>query len=132
MKLLRDHLRILRLLVAAWMIAGLVLQPVLAALGDLHELDHLAEGCGDHAQGDFHAHDHADHRHGDDPGDGSGSHTGGLHSLLHSFAGMNGATLPDLPSIVGTGPIGSLPPQRALDQGRIAGHPNSPFRPPIA
>lgn len=132
MPLLRRHLTLLRRLLVAWVIAGLVLQPVLAAFGDLHALEHLSDASSEHALDHHHDHDHGDRPAGDGQDGDPGHAVSVLHGILHSCAGMNSATLPDLPAFACAGPSDSDPPRVAIDRGPVANPPDSPFRPPIA
>jgi hypothetical protein len=123
---LRRHLGLLRLLLVAAVIGGLLLQPVIAALGDLHAYEHATalDEPGDSGQGDAHDHAHGD---GDDaPGDASP-----LHGLLHACAGVTAIAMFDVPRFHSAGPKADLRPFAAPDAAPLARHPASPFRPPI-
>lgn len=129
MLLSRHPSRLLRVLLLACVVAGLALQPVIAALGDLHELEHrsvIEDGHG-HAHGlDGH------HHHAEEPADGDGSHgVSVLHGLLHSCSGASATALFDPPTVICPNAPKSDPPRVAPDRGPIASHPTSPFRPPI-
>lgn len=124
------HSSFFRLFLVAAVVCGLLLQPVIAALGELHAIEHATalEGSDHHGHGADGDHGHSaltvssdDARHG----------SSGLHGLMHAYAGIGAAALLDAPSFVGAGPKGSDPPQARPDPGQIALHPNSPFRPPI-
>ena len=123
------HSKLLRLLWVAATVCGLLLQPVLAALGDLHAIEHATAVGSDH--GHDHGHDH-DHPPAAPSGDDTHQEASGLHGLLHAHAGMSAAALLDLPFFNGNCPRGSGPLLVMADSGPAALYPSSPFRPPIA
>lgn len=124
----RSHRRLplLRVLVLVLFALGSVLQPVMAAAGEMHELAHDASG--------LHAHDlHADETDADLDAAGEQGQDGAriLNVLLH-FAHCCGATAALLPA---PGPIPAMSASGGLaiakapipPQARLA----SPFKPPI-
>lgn len=131
MSFARRHVTFLRLLLVAWVACGLLIQPVLAALSELHALEHATALDSDH---------HHDHVGGDDRAvtlqaspDGETPHDlTGLHGLLHAYAGMSAVAVLDLPTLECACLNGSDPPSATPDRGRFASHPSFPFRPPIA
>lgn len=115
------------------LVLGFVLQPVMAAYGQLHEsLGHLGEGIA-HVEGDAHddAHDHA---HDDvPPSTGEGGHdTSVLHALSHhahccaqpQWLAPDGLPLPLRLASASRPPSSGYdaPPESPAD---------TPFRPPI-
>jgi hypothetical protein len=120
------RLPLLHVLVLGLLALGLVLQPVIAAVGEIHELGHDPSG--------MHSHDpHADHLHavptaagGNDP---DGSET--LHALL-DFAHCCGAAAMVVPVLDGPS---VLVASRQLASARVFPPPAvrlpSPFKPPI-
>jgi hypothetical protein len=115
----------LRLLLAL----GMVVNPVLAAVGELHGMEHAAmasaEDMHDHAHGsDSQPQDH--HGGGDDS-----DHASGGHGLLHQ-AGSASDPLPDIAlGISVASASGPLLPESG--RSHLPGDsPDLPFRPPIA
>ena len=130
---LRRHRRLLRTALLVLLALGMVVQPALGALGELHEVEHaaIAQSDSGHDHGDDHLHDH-DADTGHQHGDGSDQdHATGPHGLLHQAASAS-ATLPD--------PVTFLPPQvpagsHLPESGPLhlpGDAPGLPFRPPIA
>lgn len=120
-----------RLLLVATVVSGLLLQPVISALADLHALEHLAALDGDHG----HHHDaDPDHEHPpSNPADeGAPADPGGLHGILHASVGMGAIAVFDAPLFHSACPTGSDPPWASTHAGPITSEPTSPFRPPIA
>ncbi|KAF1696698.1 hypothetical protein CSC62_08975 [Pseudoxanthomonas jiangsuensis] len=121
----------LRLLVAL-LVLGLLVRPVLSAVGEVHELDH--EGAASHAHAPA-ADGPADAgRAGDGHADGPERGAAGLlHTLLH-FAHCCGQVpaLPSMsyaPALAWTTGVAPLP----ADRGLLPSAPVlSPFRPPIS
>lgn len=122
------HSKLLRLLWVAATVCGLLLQPVLAALGDLHSIEHATVVGGD--LGHEHGHEH-DHPPVAAPDGDTPQELSGLHGLLHGHAGMSAPALLDVPFFVGDGPRGNDSPLAMPDSGPVALYPSSPFRPPI-
>lgn len=122
----RRWLPLLRVLVLVLFALGSMLQPVMAAAGEMHELTHDASG--------LHAYDlHADEVDAElaASGDQGQDDTRILHVLLH-FAHCCGATAALLPA------LGPIPPMSASGGLAIAKAPippqarlASPFKPPI-
>lgn len=124
----RPHrwLPFLRVLVLALFALGLVVQPVLATAGEMHELAHDPSG--------MHAHDlHADDVDAEliaaDEQDEDGART--LHLLLH-FAHCCGAAAAMVP-ILNSIPAMPLTGRLAIAKAPIPppAHLTSPFKPPI-
>ena len=123
---LRRLLPFLRVLALGLFALGLVLQPVMAAAGEMHELAH--DPTGTHAPGQ-HADDLDTELDAGDEQDEDGART--LHVLLH-FAHCCGATaamaqvLEPVPSVPADASLATamtpMPPQPRL---------TSPFKPPI-
>jgi hypothetical protein len=120
----RKFATVLRASFMALLLLGLATQPVLIAVGQLHEVEHALFDIGDHGHELEDGHqDGADSQH--DPG-----HATGSHSLMHHHAVVVAA---DVLTIVGICPCVTLSttfilPERAVTAGRCAVH----FRPPIA
>lgn len=120
----------LRVFVLAVFALGLVVQPVVAALGELHELAH--DPSGNHAV----AHtDHADSVGGElsvaeesDP-----SPAGTMHSLMHHAHCCGQSAVAELPAMRGV-PVapGSSRPALAESQRLLQTPSLAPFRPPIS
>lgn len=127
---------------------GVLLQPVLGALGELHGLSHAmaldrGHGAADahgavHDHDLAHSHDHAhahasDHAHGA-PVDGHGDagEPLGAHGLMHQGClSVSMALLP--PGLPGLAPAPvAMPPDQLLAAGPPPTPFTSPFRPPIA
>jgi hypothetical protein len=131
MSALRRHCRRLRT-VLVLLVLGMVVNPTLAAVGELHGIEHAA--MADHA--DVHAHAHPDdpgHHHDHDRhGDGSDSgHASGGHGLMHQGGSLS-VTMPEealsVSDVALCEPL--LPEFRRLHFSGDA--PDLPFRPPIA
>ena len=121
----------LRVLVLVLFAFGLVMQPVIASLGEMHELAH--DPTGGHAL----AHSHTDHSDGKqvEPGDTTESGqepASTLHFLMHHAhcCGLSGlAVLPAMrvaPMALGGACPALVEPQRLLQAPSL-----TPFRPPI-
>lgn len=117
----------LRLFVLGLLALSLLLKPVLASMGELHELAHDPSG----------QHSHVDEFAGDADGEASGKggnddELGTLHMLLH-FAHCCGhspaATLPAIPTVTGL-PVGNSHAPLSVDRLASALS-RSLFRPPI-
>ena len=123
----RRWLPLLRVLVLGLFALGLVLQPVMAAVGEMHELAHDPSGT--------HSHDlHADELDAELVAAGEQDQDGAktLHVLLH-FSHCCGATAALLPVLE------RIPPVPAPNQLAVAKAPippaallPSPFKPPIS
>ncbi len=118
----RHWLPLLRVLVLGLFAVGLVLQPVMAAVGEMHELTHDPSGSHIHDQ-------HADDLGAGDEHDEDGAST--LHVLLH-FAHCCGATAAMVQLL---GPVPSMPADASLATAMTPMAPqprlSSPFKPPI-
>ncbi len=131
---LRRHRRLLRTALLVLLALGIVVQPVLGAMSELHEVEHAISAQFDHAHdhGDDHAHDQdvaANHEHG---GNGSDpDHATGSHGLLHQVITVS-AILPEAMTSV----LQQVPSEPRLSESgpfQLPGDtPNLPFRPPIA
>lgn len=124
----RSHrcLPLLRVFVLGLFALALVLQPVLAAAGELHELAHDPTGGHQHA---LHADDVAKElKAADEPGDGAAT----LHTLLH-FSHCCSACTAVLPAVKAI----ALKPMRrdplAISRARVPTQVRlpAPFKPPI-
>lgn len=129
---IRRHVRRLRIALLALLVVGMAIAPTLAAVGELHRIEHAAMAPGDDAHGHVHAADGEHTHHHDDSGDGSdGDHATGLHGLMHQ-AGSASVAMPGAPPAVSVVDLREplLPEFRRLD---LPGDtPDLPFRPPIA
>ena len=117
------HRRLLQTCAFALLLLGLLCQPVLGFVGELHAIEHAA--VAGHA--DEHAGDHADAA-GDE---GEPDHALGEHGLLHQCSGGASSIPPAHPMLVlATGPTTTLPIVEASQPvGAVL---TLPFRPPIA
>ena len=122
----RRWLPLLRVLVLGLFALGLVLQPVMAAVGEMHELAHDPSGSHVHGQ---HADDLDAGLDAGDEQDEDGART--LHVLLH-FAHCCGATAALVQLL---GPVPSMPADASLATAMTPMAPqprlSSPFKPPI-
>jgi hypothetical protein len=129
------RLPILRLLLLGAMMFGLALQPVLAALGELHARAHDPSGRNslgaqlDPSGEAFHGHSsgeaHGDHPPGDEDADP-------LHALIHlaHCCGQSLAVLPSPMLVVACSPRDALLMQGSQVHSQALSL--APFRPPIA
>lgn len=120
--------RILRSAVLVLLMLGMVINPALAAVSELHGLEHAAMAASEGT----HEHAHPDGSHHHHPGDDvDPEHTSGLHGLMHQ-TGSLAETLPEGLSTM----LVQLPPEADLPESgmshRPGDSPNLPFRPPIA
>lgn len=115
----------LRLLLAL----GMVLNPVLAAVGELHGMEHAAMASGDDVHDHAHASDPEAHDHLG--GGGESDHASGGHGLLHQV-GSPSDPLPDIALDIPVQSVsGPLLPESV--RSHLPGDsPDLPFRPPIA
>ncbi len=128
-RLLRHSLARLRLPALAVLLLAVVANPLLAALGDLHEL----------GEGNAHLHSLAEHRDGGNGSDAhrdphGGGHDGGdlLHALMHAShccghpTALTSWPMPSLAFVPADAPVPpvSRPPPAVV--------PDSTLRPPIA
>ena len=114
----RRSLPVVRWLMLAGLVLGLVLQPVLASIGELHELTHDVAS----------RHDALDM----DVPEGDSSDASALHQILH-FAHCCGHVVmaPSAPTAVAE--IGHDEPRDSADPPPVpSGRWLAPFRPPIA
>lgn len=126
MQRIRPHRRFLHAALMVLVAFGVLLQPILGAIGALHELEHAVAIHSDHGHSHLDGHDTP--AGGDDPaGDPIGA-----HNLLHqggfvaSMALLDPASLFFSPILVGD------PPDRDHAAGPPALRQTLPFRPPIA
>ncbi|HEY5851929.1 MAG TPA: hypothetical protein VIT62_14335 [Lysobacter sp.] len=109
----------------ATLLLGLATQPILIAVGQVHEIEHAAFGLDDHdhgSEGDHHDGAPCDHH----PG-----HATGTHSLMHHQSVVVVAVVPSVGALCGfvaTSPTIFNPLQRIVPTGGCG----LPFRPPIA
>ncbi|HEY5803051.1 MAG TPA: hypothetical protein VIT90_05090 [Lysobacter sp.] len=109
----------------ATLLLGLATQPILIAVGQVHEIEHAAFGLEGHDHGS-----EADHRDGV-PSDHDPGHATGTHSLMHHQTVVVVAIVPSvgaLCGVVATSPTTFNPLRRNLPTGGCG----LPFRPPIA
>lgn len=128
----RRHLQFVRLLLIAWVVCGLLVQPVMGVLGELHAIEHAAAVDADHGHHHDYAtagHDHHDLQIG--PDGKAPDVPSPLHGLLHAYVGMSAADLHAPPALDCPSPVGGDPPLAGPECGRFASCPSSPFRPPI-
>ena len=122
----RRHRSVLRTALLVLLAFGLLVQPVLKALGELHDVEHAVAMQSDHGHPHHDGHEMPP---GDDeaPGDAFG-----LHGLLHMCAPaapMAPCEMAGVPApLVATGD----PPDGADASGAPTSRMTSPFRPPIA
>lgn len=129
MRVFRRNLRFPGTALRVLLMLGMVVNPVLAAVGELHGMEHAAMASGDDVHDHAHASDSQPHDHhggGDDSDHASGGH-GLLHQTGSAADPLPDATL-DISVRAASGPL--LP-----DSGRShlpGDSPDLPFRPPIA
>lgn len=126
----RPHLPLpLRVFVLAVFALGLVMQPVVAALGELHELAH--DPSGNHAVAHM---DHADSL-GDELSaaeESDPSPAGTTHSLMHHAHCCGQSVVAELPAMRGVPvALGSARPALTEPQRPLQTPSLAPFRPPI-
>ncbi|UXI66297.1 hypothetical protein [Tahibacter amnicola] len=123
----RRLLRTLHLALVLLFAIGLVVQPVLDALSEYHEL--TAHAASPHGHADDHHDEDASSLRGEEPED----HDGPVHGLLHHShccghtVGLNNADLP-LPDFHWPAHV----PVDAAPTPVAASHAATPFRPPIS
>ena len=125
----RQLIRIIRTGLMALLLAGLAIQPVLVAAGQLHELEHaIAAGeAADHAHADGRTHPHShDHKPHHDPG-----HATGSHSLMHHHTVTSAADVPPSMRICAT-TVAGKPDFPVPELPAIRGRYTVQLRPPIA
>ena len=125
----RRYRRLLRTSLLVLLVLGMVVSPVLAAVGEVHDMEHAAMADRHDAHDHAHATDsnHHDHRDGAvDP-----DHATGGHGLMHQAGGVS-VTLPDATLAISM-QLASEPLLPELGRSRLPGDsPSLPFRPPIA
>ncbi|SJZ76936.1 hypothetical protein [Novilysobacter spongiicola] len=133
MHALRRHRRRLRTALLVLMVLAMVVSPTLAAVGELHGLEHAAMGASDDGHGHGHPtpDGHHHHDHSDDVADPDPDHATGGHGLMHQAASLT-VTMPDEPMAMSGVELCEplLPELHRLCLPDDA--PNLPFRPPIA
>ena len=126
MQRLRRHRSFLHAALLVLVAIGVLLQPVLGALGELHGLEHAAALQSDHG------HSHHDGHDQPDDGDDALGDPIGEHGLLHQGGVATSMALIE-PAFLLLPPISVGDP---LDRSHAPGPPTSrltlPFRPPIA
>jgi hypothetical protein len=131
MRAFRRNLRLPGTALRVLLMLGMVVNPVLAAVGELHGMEHASLAAG----GEAHDHDHAhtshiqphDHRGGGDDPD----HATGGHGLLHQVVGGTDP-LPDSPLRISMQPACGLHLPECSRCQLPGDSPDLPFRPPIA
>lgn len=123
--------RLLRASFLAMLVLGLVIQPVVAQLSDLHAVEHAAAAIAEHG------HDHGPGNvnladtHGDEA-PGQDDHSAGSHGLMHQAGGSSTLTASALalsvPSVYAPAADLPMPASARIPQQS----PTNPFRPPIA
>ena len=129
MSALLRHCRRLRTALLVLVVLGMVVSPTLAAVGEVHGIQHAVAAGSDDAHGHTHSADSDPHDPGGDESDPE--HATGGHGLMHQSASLS-VTMPDEPLAVSEVAPGEplLPEFRRL---HLPGDsPNLPFRPPIA
>jgi hypothetical protein len=131
MSALRHYRRLLRTAFLALLVLGLVVNPTLAAVGELHAIEHAAAASGHDRDGHPHSAGTDDHHHDHPSGHPDRDHATGTHGLMHQ-SGTASFTLPEAEVVVsGLAACGPLLPE--FRRCPLPGDcPNLPFRPPIA
>lgn len=125
----RRHRRLLRSALLVLLALGMTIQPTLAALGELHGVEHAVAAQSDDGHGHAHPVDSASHEHPGAPSDPD--HATGQHGLLHQCASGSFALPEAIVSLSRPAPSGSRLPQAG--PFHLPGDaPSLPFRPPIA
>lgn len=129
MRAFRRYCRLLRTALLVLLVLGMVVSPVLAAVGELHAMEHAAVTASDGAHDHAHAADSDHHDHHGDPVDPD--HATGGHGLMHQ-AGSVSVTLPDAAFTISM-QSSSEPLLPGFGRSHLPGDsPSLPFRPPIA
>lgn len=105
---------------------GVLMQPILRSIGDLHDMEHTVALQSDHGHSHHDGHEEPP-RDDQAPGDPLG-----LHGLLHQFGAVGSMALLEPASLLASAPVTGGPPDRARVPGPPASRLTSPFRPPIA
>lgn len=130
MPALRRHCRRLRTALLVLLVLGMVISPTLAAVGELHAMEHAA-AANDHAHGHAHSADNDHHRQDHDGDRPNPEHAAGGHGLMHQSASPS-VTIPDEPVTVSRVAL-CEPLLPELRRRHLPGDPpDLPFRPPIA
>lgn len=122
----RRHRSLLRIALLALVAFGVVVQPVLGFLGDLHDLEHTVALQSDH--GHSH-HDGHEAPAGDDEAPGEPL---GVHGLLHQFGAVGSMALQEPASLLTSAVAIGDPPICAREPSPRMSRLTLPFRPPIA
>lgn len=123
LRLRRCNLRIALLVAVA---LGMVLQPLWAVLGELHQAEHTVAVHVDHE------HSHHDGDQAPTDADAAPGDPVGIHDLLHHAGAPASAALPASALLPPGIAVSSSPPQRPEPSAPPASRLTSPFRPPIA
>lgn len=126
----RHYSRLMRTAFLALLVLGMAINPTLAAVGDLHAIEHAAAASGHDRDGHPHSAG-TDHHHHDPSGQPDRDHATGTHGLMHQNCTVSFA-LPEAEVVVsGLAASGPLLPE--IHRHPLSGDcPNLPFRPPIA
>lgn len=126
MQRIRHHRSFLHAALLVLVAFGVLLQPILGALADLHDVEHAVALQSDHG------HSHVD---GHDEPSGGGDPSGdpiGAHNLLHQSGFATSLALLDPALLLLTPVLVGEPPQPVHAFGSPATPLTLPFRPPIA
>ena len=126
MHLIRRHRSLLRIALLALVALGVLMQPVLRSVGDLHDLEHTMALQSDHG------HSHHDGHEAPPGEDEAPGNPQGLHGLLHQYGTVGSMALLEPASLLASAPVTGEPPDRTHVPGPPASRLTSPFRPPIA
>jgi hypothetical protein len=123
---IRRHRNLLHTALLVLVAFGMLLQPVLAALGDLHEVEHAVALHSDHGHSHHDGHEVPEDE-GEVPGDPVGS-----HGLLHACGAAAPVALLEPVSLTAAAVATGDPPDRGYVHGPPVSRLTLPFRPPIA
>lgn len=129
MRAFRRPSRFLRIALRVLLVLGMAVNPTLAAVGELHGMEHAAMAANDDTHDHAHSAESGHHDHHD--GEVDPDHAVGGHGLMHQ-AGSVSVTLPDAALDISMQAVsGSLLPE--FGRFHLPGDsPDLPFRPPIA
>lgn len=114
----------LRAAALALLVLGMMVQPILIGIGQVHEVEHAMFSDASHA------HEFTDDHHGGGASQGGPGHATGSHSLMHHHATVVVADMPWIAPLSAVQPAGTSEfafSDCAVPVGRCTG----PFRPPI-
>jgi hypothetical protein len=118
--------RLSRVCLLALLVLGMMIEPVLAQLSELHAAEHATEVTADVHD---HGHETGDTHHGGDPE--QDDHASGTHGLMHQSGGCSTLTGPvagmSVPEVYARTPDLPIPDTIGVPHAV----PSSPFRPPI-